>query len=207
MPASASNWNLVIVGAWNRAILTPDGIRRRLLELPDGTPIEVEIPLDILAPFRVRHEGVTIIPSERGLELSVASPGTDQLALAVTYASRALSCLPETPVSAAGVNLRYRVTGDLTSLHRLVDAEINNIISDQGFAITASETKRTLSFEPGTLNLQIAQDPAGECAVRFNFHRDSNRPEELATWLERHVEFINCSERILRSLNLEIEES
>ena len=42
MPAEPFSWNAVVVGAWNIAILSPDGVRRRLFDLPEGTPIELE---------------------------------------------------------------------------------------------------------------------------------------------------------------------
>ena len=47
------DWNVVIVGHWNRAILTPQGIATRLLQLPPETEIGIEVPMDAIGPYRV----------------------------------------------------------------------------------------------------------------------------------------------------------
>ncbi len=59
------DWDVVVVGFWNPAILTPAGIWKRLFELEQGTPVELEVPIDGLAPYRVSHEEITVT-AERG---------------------------------------------------------------------------------------------------------------------------------------------
>ena len=65
MQAIPVNWNVVVAAAWNLAILTPDGIRKRLLELDASTPIQVEVALDTPQSFRVIHDGMIIVPSSQ----------------------------------------------------------------------------------------------------------------------------------------------
>jgi hypothetical protein len=52
------NWDVVIVGFWNRAILTPNGIAKRLFKLPEGSGIEVLVPVNSLEPSQVKHNGI-----------------------------------------------------------------------------------------------------------------------------------------------------
>ncbi len=46
MKGTPFDWNVVIIGSWNPAILTPQGITTRLLQLEAGTPVEVQVSLD-----------------------------------------------------------------------------------------------------------------------------------------------------------------
>jgi hypothetical protein len=48
------DWNVVIAAYWNRAILTPNGIAKRLFKIPEGTAMEVEVPVDLLEPPQVK---------------------------------------------------------------------------------------------------------------------------------------------------------
>ncbi|MBN2373783.1 hypothetical protein JXL19_08350 [bacterium] len=54
------DWNVVVAGYWNRAILTPAGIARRLFGLEPNIPVMIEVPIDGLAPYRVTHEDLTV---------------------------------------------------------------------------------------------------------------------------------------------------
>ena len=54
------DWNVVIVGYWNRAILTPAGVGRRLFGLEEGNPVLVEVPMNGLGPHRVKYSDLTI---------------------------------------------------------------------------------------------------------------------------------------------------
>ncbi len=44
MPLEPGEWNVVILGRWNRAIPTPQGIASRLFQLPPETEIGIEVP-------------------------------------------------------------------------------------------------------------------------------------------------------------------
>jgi len=46
MALKPSDWSAVVIGRWNRAILTPRGIAQRVFRLPEGTPIQVLVPID-----------------------------------------------------------------------------------------------------------------------------------------------------------------
>jgi hypothetical protein len=55
MALSPERWSVVIIGRWNRAILTPAGIAKRVFGEPETKLMDVEVPLDGLSPYRVRH--------------------------------------------------------------------------------------------------------------------------------------------------------
>jgi hypothetical protein len=196
------SWNAVVIGAWNLAILSPDGIRRRLFELPDGIPIELELAVDRPGQFRVGYEGMLIAPTSTSLEVAPRVFDSPGLTRACNLCSRALESLPETPVSAAGVNIRYRLSEVPNSLIDLVHAPIDSVLSDADFSVRDAVTKRVLDLSPGIVNLEITRLESGGGAVEFNFHRDSAVHTELRGWLQRVEEFITISERIADTIGV-----
>jgi hypothetical protein len=197
MAAEPFSWNVVVVGSWNVAILSPDGIRRRLFDLPDGTPIELEVAVDRPGHFRIGHGGMIVVPTSSRLEILPRIPDSDRLGRACELAKRALAGLPETPVSAAGVNIRYRFSELPNALIDCVRAPLDTALSDAGFQVQEATTKRAVAVTPGVVNIQVNQTSNIAGAVEFNFHRDSVVPAELGEWMDRVQEFVEMSRHLL----------
>jgi hypothetical protein len=196
MPVEPSTWNAVVIGAWNRAILTPDGVRRRLFELPEATPIELEVAVDLPGPFRVGHDGLIVIPAPGRLEVAVRIASPAALQRACVVCQRALASLPETPVSAAGVNIRYRLTEIPDAVLDLVRAPLDEALSDAGYEVPGSTIKRSVSLPPGVVNVQVGQTQTGGGTLEFNFHRESSVHRDLREWLGRAEEFVTLSDQL-----------
>src|SRR5688572_9265339 len=97
--ATQQRWLVVVLGKWNKAILTPLGISRRLLQNPEGTQIQVEVPVDTVGPPRVRHDGIVIAVTDDRLFIEVERDDYGALARATTVAARAVRDLAQTPFS------------------------------------------------------------------------------------------------------------
>jgi hypothetical protein len=201
--AEPFNWNVIVLGAWNPAILSPDGIRRRLFELPDNTPIELELAVDRPGVFRVASEGIVVVPTTASLEIAPRTPTAETLARACALGRRALQVLPETPVSAAGVNIRYRFDEMPDQVLDLVRAPLDATLSDAAFEVTAALTRRSLALPPGVINVQINHGTGVAGSIEFNFHRDATLPTELSNWLDRVQEFVQLADRISNILGVE----
>jgi hypothetical protein len=206
LPGEPTAWNVVVVGAWNVAILTPDGIRRRLFKLPDTTVLDVEVSVDRPGPYRVLHDGLVVVPTSRLLEVGVQTPTQAFLENASKVAQAALDALPHTPVFAAGVNIRYRYDDVPSDVLDLVRAPIDDALSDADFAILGSVSKRTLSLGKGALNVELATSGGGtEGSLLLNFHRDSTEAAELADWLARIGEFVDVARKMSAVLKAQID--
>ena len=201
MPTEPFGWNVIVIGAWNMAILTPDGVRRRLFQVEDGIPLEVQIAVDSPGQFRVAHDGILVAPTATRLELAPQKPEPESLARAAELACRALHSLPETPVSAAGVNIRFRFAELPDKLLDLVRAQVDGSLADAGFKIAGATTKRTLAHDPGVINLQVKQEDVGG-TLEFNCHRDSKTHGELSEWIRRVPEFVEVSTTLLKVLGI-----
>ena len=179
------DWSVVVVGFWNRAILTPAGVGRRLFQLQEGTPLQVEIPLEGLAPYRVRHEGLIVTAGNRRLEIATESPSIPSLERAMTAAATAIDSLPETPLSAAGFNARFNIHDPPDELTEAFMTSLDQRISDADLTIASRQIQRTVKYGEGVLNIQVLEETPTK--VSLNFHLDSTNSNALKQWLRTPI--------------------
>lgn len=190
MAGDASVWNVVVIGAWNTAILSPDGIRRRLFRLAEGVPVDLQMAIDRPGLFQVRHDGVVVIPTHSRLEAVAAEGTAGGLARAAEICQRAIDELPSTPMTAAGVNIRYEFEEFADDLLARVRAPLDDALANAECQIRASSIRRTVEIEQGVVNMTVTHSPDGNGTLEFNFHRDSQDPEELKAWLGETEGFV-----------------
>ena len=184
MPARAFDWNVVVVGAWNLAILTPQGIARRLFDLAPGLPIQVQIAVDGTAPMRVTHNRVTVLPDVGSITVQPAEQNVAALDSAAAIARRGMTSLPETPVAAAGVNFRFRFDALPDSLIRALYSSLDDRLADAEQRTTGSALTRTLRWRlDGVVNLELQQNEDAPGTLLFNYHRGSTSNADLIAWL------------------------
>jgi hypothetical protein len=196
------DWNVVIVGYWNRAILTPAGIGRRLFGLEEGTPVLVEVPMDGLGPHRVKYSDLTVTAETGRLVVHADIPKYDLLDRARKAAILAMKSLPETPLIAAGFNVRVRIKDPSDELLTSLTSGLDNALSDAGFEIYSRSLRRKLKFKDGTLNLDVEE--GDDFRVIFNFDRQSSKKEDLIAWLQLPIAEIedvvsSVFEKVLRT--------
>lgn len=194
------NWNVVVLGVWNRAIFTPQWIAEFLFEVPKDTPVEVEVPLNVPTPPRVKKDGIAVSVGP-GLEVSTESCDYPMLERACVCACRALAELPRTPVSAAGFNLRYRSDEAPRELLDAMACGIDNAISDAELQIVRRDVTRRLEWRAGVINVEIEIDESGATTISLNFHKGSEIGSELKSWLETPMDDVRArAETLLTAL-------
>lgn len=205
MGVQPKDWSVVVVGAWNQAILTPDGIRKRLLHLPDGTPIQIEVAIDQPGSFRVVHDEVIVSPSPGKLDLVAQTQSLAALCKAAQMGKAAILSLPETPFAAVGINIRYEFDEIPANIYDLVAAPIDDIFSDASFKINGAILQRSLDFESGLINVNLTHENNTGSLV-MNFHRASTQSNELVTWIDKVETFYQESQKIKTLLGLQLTE-
>lgn len=188
-------------GAWNLAILTPEGIVRRMFDTEPGEiTVQVDVPMNVLAPMRVTHKGVVIIPSTNRIVVGSAEPTLDGLRRSAAAAARAIQSLPETPVTGAGLNVRYRFDSIPEEFLRALESGLDDQLSEQGHQITSKTVRRAIAWHGGSLNLEIAEQKDSSASVLFNFDRRARQGSELIQWLGRVDEMSSCANELMRSM-------
>ena len=181
MSIEGTNWNVVVAGYWNPAILTPSGIAHRLFGLAPGTPVLIEVPVEGLAPYRVKHENLTVTAELGRLVISADTPRYELLERAKQIAAKAVEGLPETPLTAAGYNVRVKVSDPGDDLFMGAQSSVDASLSDAGFAIESRGLRRALKIGDGVLNFTLQQGE--DVTVELNFHRQSHDRDDLVNWL------------------------
>ncbi len=183
MPLTSNDWNVVVIGHWNRAILSPAGIAKRLFELPEGTPVQVLVPLDVVAPYHIRHENVTVIPSNDRLVAQPAHNSLENLVEAITIIRRALEDLPRTPVFAAGLNLGYKSENGIEAIQRITESSWDDRIDESSLVVASRSITRSINWRDGKINSTVTQEPNGPCSILLNFEFLSQEVDKLKQWL------------------------
>lgn len=176
-------WNVVLLGNWNRAILTPNGIAKRLFKLEEGTALKVEVPIDGLEPPKVIHDNCAVQVSGSRLIINTRVANTEQLETARNTGINALVSLPETPMTAVGFNLRYKVNDPPPELYAQMECPLDTAISDAGFVIIEGMVKRSIEYNNGLINIEILSPTTDHFTVLINYHLESRIIEDLKTWL------------------------
>lgn len=182
MSLVASNWSVVVLGHWNRAILTPSGIGTRLFGLPPGTPLDVDLAIDAIAPPRVNHDGLVVFATGERLVVRPSVCNYASLQRCRDIATTALRSLPETPVRAVGVNINFESTELIPQLADLLEGELDAGLSRSGFEISERSVTRSLAWNSGAINIAVHDTPAYR--VSINFERSSESRDEQITWLQ-----------------------
>lgn len=184
MSFEAFDWNVVVAGAWNRAILTPEWIGRFLFEVGEDTPLSLEVPINVRGPWRVTHDGVSIEINPNGLVASVNPCKYETLDKARVFAKHAVTELSRTPLVAAGFNVRYRVTETPPELAEAFECGFDKSLSNRGIEIGARGIRRTLPWGAGVVNTELRMEPNKATIIEYNFHKGSSNHAELKSWLE-----------------------
>jgi hypothetical protein len=199
MPITPNDWSVVVVGHWNRAILTPAGIVHRLLKLPEDTPVNVEIALDAFLPYRVRKDNVIVTPYGDRLHVEPTVHSFEAFADAMKKAWNAIDSLPETPVVAAGFNLNYKTSGQYPSLSAITAHSWDDHLIERGdFKIDARSIARSLPWRGGHIKLSVTQDADNAFIISMNYDRRSTSVNDLKDWLSIPIQDIEAAtKRIL----------
>jgi hypothetical protein len=210
MPLEPGDWNVVIVGRWNQAILTPQGIASRLLHLPPETEIGIEVPMDAIGPFRVSHGDLVIMVDSVQLIVEARENNFPSLQRALRIGHRAMQSLPETPVFAAGFNIRCQGSGEDKLLAPLIEA--TELRWDQqflqaGYPISRRDITWVADWQDSKISVNLVRDQH-DCGLRLglNFERAGSRDEMMA-WVARPIEEVRVQVRRIFTvvLNLQME--
>lgn len=106
------NVSLVIAGAWNPAILTPNWIVERAMDRQVGAnfQVQVELPianLNIGGRPRLAFEGISVSAEPHAVTFRLPYEDEAGANLGITTAARVLELLSHTPVSGFGFNFGF----------------------------------------------------------------------------------------------------
>ena len=187
MPLLPKDWNVAVIGGWNPALLTPQYIAKDLLGIPEGSDIKIEVPIDVVGPFRVSHDGLVVMVTSTRLIIEATANDFASLESAKEVALRAMLALPKTPLTVAGYNLRYSIPELDPSLGPLVEATQlvgDNRFKEAGYPLARRDVVWVVDWEGGKMSVGLTREGQVATGLTFNFERVGDR-EHLEAWLKR----------------------
>ncbi len=189
MRPNLEEWTIVLVGGWNPKIFSPKWVAGKLFGTKDSQTVQIEAGIGPGVQFLKYHfGGAVVIPRDDRLILGVATPKDEQLERIEKLACRVLELLPETPLSAVGVNFGFVEDDVPQDLSRIFDiADRKQLASTDYDVANRTELRRQLARNKGgVLNLkQVFAPPNVE--IKINYHLGTDQWKEAKTFLDGEV--------------------
>lgn len=157
---------IVLPGAWNVAIFSPEWITRYLYGYEAGTDVEVTLLHNITLNKQILMiDGIGLSPQPTRIEIFVRS--VDIFPKLDVYVERIYEHLPHTPCGSFGINFKY--LSDEVSPDVVAKLETSEGLEAE-YEIRRQELKTQLVVESDVfLNLTRVYEPGG-MMIDFNFH-------------------------------------
>jgi hypothetical protein len=197
------NSNLIIVGAWNPAIISPVWLRQQFPNLLPGDQVEAEFVVSPAVSVRFKVNDIQIDPSNGRLILSPASNNEERLRFLPNLALAISERLPHTPVIAVGFNFVFRVEADRRlAIDRFLDERRQaQLYADLGLPTrTGRQVTHSFALAPGTLNITYEYKP-DETTMNFNFHHNVTGGQQVREALPTFAEHLEEARRLANAID------
>ena len=108
-----NNPNIVLVGFWNKGILTPDWLKDQFPSIITDTDITVEIAFGPKPQITLNTSDMLIVPSSSRLVIHSKSKSNKTNEKIVKLTNGIIELLPHTPITAIGHNIAYSCDKEL----------------------------------------------------------------------------------------------
>ena len=156
---------LVIIGAWNSAIFTPEWVSMNLF--PDQ-PLQIEYPVSGFgASLRFGVDGISMSIIGQRLAFRVNNPTEEKFSLMYQTAVKIAQILPHTPLVSVGINHVFQCTVQEIDDKRIFDFRDQDTMNENGYELVSWLNRRTLHFDHHDLNLTWRLT-GSDVSVEFN---------------------------------------
>lgn len=164
--------NVVLAGAWNVAIFTREWLTENVGATPDAPELAI---VNGRVVFQFTLENVRLETSDG--QVIVTPMGGDQpLTIAQGVAQRILDLLPQTPVTAFGINVCFDATETSDALDAILAMPDLDLVGT-GFATQGVVFTRRLRADGLLVNMTVNRPAGGQMTqLNFNHHWDLNPP-------------------------------
>ena len=181
---------IIVLGSWNQRIFTPDWISGG--RLTDLTEIPMEIaPNQPQLPIRYLFDGIVLSVSGTRIVISPQDIGTEHLNKMEETVIKICKELTHTPVSAYGINFRFKATDVDSELLRYFNGDDLVRFTKAEFSVARSGITRVIKLGQKELNLELSQLASTTVQIAFNYHQAVKNTLEIAESIRDTVESYN----------------
>ncbi len=190
MDITKRSGNIVIVGAWNPAIINPPWLSKEIFEVPEDVdePVKLELSTNPLDPPKLTIRDVAFIGKRDLLVLSPSNFTEANFKSVEDKARIILDKLPHTPITAFGQNFEFfgeTATVDDTDVFDFED-NIHELLGLIDYSLESTNISKTLRFENHVLNFTRILS-GSSLTVKFNFHYEVTSAIDAKNQLENSI--------------------
>jgi hypothetical protein len=160
----------VIVGSWNPKIFTPLWIKTNLFRLTTQQEIQGMVNFEEM-DFGFQYDGIQLLPKSNLVEINVEKYDDEKGMYVSSLVIKLLELLPQTPIKALGVNIRYAISRQSSSSFV---KEINGIKCNFG-EFELNQIKQSVDRSTYQVNI-ISDITKDDLLTTFNFHYSKLAP-------------------------------
>ncbi len=199
MKLKEESFTIVIVGNWNRYILSPAWSAKEIFNEPG---LQVEIGLDFGLPPRYTssQSNIRMIPTNDNVTFIALKQDDETLKKMEDIAYRLVDKLSYTPIKAFGINFGFVEDANQNDLLAIFNFADNELLNKFGCQATSNSIVRRLIVENRTLNLNIS-NKGNEVFFDLNFHYDVAGTSEIMSKVKNSViKNKSFAENLLKSI-------
>ena len=167
--------NIVVVGSWNKAILTPEWVKENLLNEYDS--FEVAYPVNGLGSLKYITPDFSFMVVDGRLQFELERYDSDSMKALSRTARKVFRLLGHTPITAMGVNYLYRDYG--TEIPSISITDNDDLVSILGCSIASQQYQRVFQFSDSErLFLSITCENS-QLSYAFNFDYRLSKVSDL----------------------------
>ncbi len=171
MKIKKDSWTIVFIGKWNKYILSPSWSAENIYK-EKGLDVEVALGAGLPLRYSSKESKIRMIPEGNRVTFVALETTDGCLAQMEELALTLVERLPDTPVSAFGVNFEFTDNIKEMSFPDIFDISDNSSLNEIGCNFLSSSITRKLIVEDRTLNLTISRE-GDEITFAFNFHYET----------------------------------
>lgn len=161
---------LVVLGAWNIAIFTPEWVKNNILL--ENQEARVLVPMNIGCSLRFETEYYSFFIEGERLSFTINKEEESSYIFAIQTLRNIIQKLPHTPVRALGTNFVFKKDTKFDVLENLDDSDkLKSVVDIVGNSVTSQALVRKFKLtDIEDLNLKIEEDPQKGSLLDFNFN-------------------------------------
>jgi hypothetical protein len=177
-------WSIVLVGKWNRFILSPQWVGKNIFEEP-GLQVEFALNLELPPRYTSNEKFIRMVPAEDRV-IFFPLKQTDECLLEIEKrADKLFELLPHTPMTAFGINFGFIETSN-TKLYEIFNIVDNGNLGKVGCELKETSISRNFLYGGSNLNLKITLK-IDKVSFDFNFHYAVKNASEARDKLKGNI--------------------
>ncbi|MEA5113341.1 MAG: hypothetical protein VB050_04875 [Geobacteraceae bacterium] len=204
MKIKEETWNVVLVGKWNKYILSPEWLAQNIFQVDK---VQIEFGLNVDMPPRYTANNIRLTPSDDLVIFTSLSYDDSTLELMSSYCVSLFTKLSYTPIVACGINFGFIDDTQITPYDNLFRFDDESALVSTGSIVRSKTINRKLVLnENKILNFNLTQSSEG-ISFDFNFHYDTKNCEDAIEAVRCIVENKNKALHLLKTVyNMSLEE-